>query len=33
MNIRPINEIEKSLKKGPVIRKRGVKENNIIGIV
>tara|TARA_B100000674_G_scaffold256255_1_gene211271 strand:+ start:887 stop:988 length:102 start_codon:yes stop_codon:yes gene_type:complete len=33
MNIRLINEIEKSLKKGPVIRKRGVKENNIIGIV
>ena len=33
MNIRLINEIDKSLKKGPVIRKIGIKENNIIGIV
>ena len=28
-----IVEIEKSLKKGPVIKKKGIKENNITGIL
>ena len=26
-----INEIDKSLKKGPVIKKKGIKENKIAG--
>ena len=30
-NIKLINEIDKSLRKGPVIKKKGNKENNIAG--
>lgn len=32
MNIKLINETDKSLRKGPVIKKKGNNENNIIGI-
>ena len=32
-NNKLINETEKSLKKGPVIRKKGIKANNITGIL
>ena len=30
-NNKLINEIDKSLKKGPVIKKKGINENNITG--
>ena len=33
MNNRPINETDKSLKKGPVIKKKGIKENKKTGIL
>jgi len=31
INNKLIIEIDKSLKNGPVIKKKGIKENNIIG--